>query len=518
MKLFVLVAYVVMMIVVICFTARKNLSLNEFLLGGRKVGPWMSALSYGASYFSAVIIIGYAGSTGWTVGTSAVWCGIGNALIGSLLAWTLLAKPTRVMGERLEVSTIPSFFEKRYNSKLLKIIASLIIFVFLLPYSASVYKGLGNMFNKAFGFDYTWCVVGIALLSAVYLFAGGYKATAITDFIQGIIMIVGISAIVVYVVKAAGGLTEGLNLLGTEGIGGAGMNTLWPKQGKEVWLFSNVILTSVGVLGMPQMIHKFFAIRDEGSIKRATVISTVFALIVAGGAYFAGSFGPVILSKIAAPAGGTMANLVNNGTLPMDQIMPTILTDTTVVGIPDALLGLFVVLLLSASISTLTSLVLSSSSVITIDLVGSIAPKMPQKTATWIMRSLCIAFVVLSLVINFLLQNTPIVSLMSLSWGTIAGAFLAPFLYGLLWRGVTKAGAFAGVIAGALISLVPPLATGNMSLAPISGAAAMLLGLIIVPVVSVLSKRTAYSKEHLAEVFGDEPAAPEAATIPETAA
>lgn len=503
MKLLVLVAYAVMMIVIICLTAKKNLSLNGFLLGGRNIGPWMSAFSYGASYFSAVIIIGYSGSMGWNMGLSAIWCGIGNALVGSLLAWSLLAKPTRRMGERLQVGTIPGFFEKRYQSKTLKVIASLMIFVFLLPYSASVYKGLGNMFTKAFGFDYTWCVIGIALLSSLYLFAGGYKATAITDFIQGLIMLVGIIAVVFYVVRAAGGVTEGLNLLGTEGIGGTNMNTLFPPQDKAVSLFSNVILTSLGVLGMPQMIHKFFAIRDEKSVKRATIISTFFALVVAGGAYFAGSFGRVILSKIAAPDGaGTMASLVASGKMPLDQIMPTILTDSTVVGIPDAMLGLFVVLLLSASISTLTALVLSSASVISVDLIGAIAPNTKPKTTLWIMRSLCIVFVVFSLVVNFLMQKTPIVSLMSLSWGTIAGAFLAPFLYGLLWRGVTKAGAYTGVICGALISLIPPLATGNMSLAPVSGAAAMLAGLVIVPVVSLFTKKTGFSKEHLDTVFG----------------
>ncbi|MEG0640725.1 MAG: sodium:solute symporter [Clostridia bacterium] len=503
MKLCILVIYVLMMVVVIALTAKKNLSLNEFLLGGRNVGPWLSALSYGASYFSAVIIVGYAGSTGWTTGLSAVWCGIGNALLGSLLAWAVLAKPTRLMGERLQVATMPGFFEKRYNSKLLKVIASLIIFVFLLPYSASVYKGLGNMFEKAFGFDYTWCVIGIAMLSAIYLFAGGYKATAITDFVQGIIMIFGIVTVVFYIVRAAGGVTEGLAQLGTDAIGGAGMNTLMPPQSKVAWLCSNVLLTSLGVLGMPQMIHKFFAIKDAKSVKRATIISTSFALIVAGGAYFAGSFGRVVLAKIAAPNGvGTMADLVNSGAMPMDQIMPTMLTDQTVVGIPDAVQGLFVVLLLSASISTLTSLVLSSASVISLDLVGSMI-QLKQKAATMLMRFLCLVFVALSLVINFLMQDTPIVSLMSLSWGTIAGAFLAPFLYGLLWRGVTKAGAFAGVIGGALISLLPPIVTGDMSLAPISGAAAMLCGLVVVPVVSVLTKNMAYRAEHLETVFGE---------------
>lgn len=502
MKIGILVAYVAMMIAVIAVTARKNLSLNEFLLGGRKVGPWLSALSYGASYFSAVIIVGYAGSAGWTAGLSAVWCGVGNALIGSLLAWSLLAKPARLMGERLQVATIPGFFEKRYDSRLMKILASLMIFVFLLPYSASVYKGLGNMFERAFGFDYTWCVAGIALLSAVYLFAGGYKATAITDFIQGVIMLAGIVTVVCYIVNAAGGVREGLAALGTDAVGGPGMGSLLPPKGKGTWLLSNVLLTSLGVLGMPQMIHKFFAISDAGSVRRATVISTLFALVVAGGAYFAGSFGRVVLSRISAPDGaGTMADLVNSSAAPMDQIMPIMLTDRQVVGIPDALLGLFVVLLLSASISTLTSLVLSSSSVVTLDLIGALVP-LRQKGATLLMRVLCFAFVALSLAINFLMQDTPIVSLMSLSWGTIAGAFLAPFLYGLLWRGVTKAGALSGMVGGALISLLPPLMTGDMSLAPISGAAAMLCGLVVVPVVSLMTKGAAYSAEHMEAVFG----------------
>lgn len=492
-KILVLALYALMMVAVIVLTARKHLSLNDFLLGGRNVGPWLSALSYGASYFSAVIIVGYSGSTGWSAGLSAVWCGIGNALIGSLLAWSLLARPTRRMGERLQVATIPGFFEKRYQSRPLKLAASLIIFVFLLPYSASVYKGLGNMFQRAFGFDYAACVTVIALLSAVYLFAGGYRATAVTDFIQGIIMLAGIAAVVCYIVRAAGGVGAGVEALGD-------MGSLLPPQGKGTWLLSNVLLTSMGVLGMPQMIHKFFAIRDEGSVKRATVISTFFALAVAGGAYFAGSFGRVVLARIASPDGaGTLYELVESGAMSMDDIMPAMLTDPTVVGIPDAVQGLFVVLLLSASISTLTSLVLSSASVVSLDLIGSVT-RLTQRGATLIMRVLCVLFVVFSLAINFWMQDTPIVSLMSLSWGTIAGAFLAPFLYGLLWRGVTRAGAYAGVIGGALISLLPPLLAGDMSLAPMSGAAAMVAGLILVPAVSLFTR--GFDKAHLDEVFG----------------
>jgi SSS family solute:Na+ symporter/sodium/proline symporter len=490
MKIAVLVLYALMMVAVIFFTAKKSISLNDFLLGGRRVGPWMSALSYGTAYFSAVIIVGYAGSVGWRTGLSSVWAGIGNALVGGLLAWALLAKPTRLMGERLGVATVPSFLEKRYQSKPLKIVSSLIIFVFLLPYSASVYKGLGIMFQKAMGFDYTWCVIGIALLSSVYLFLGGYKATAVSDFIQGLIMLAGIFAVVFYILRGAGGVSAGLAELGKEAIGGPGYNSLFPPKGQEVFLISNVVLTSFGVLGMPHMIHKFFAIRETAAIKRATIISTLFCLIIAGGAYFAGSFGRVIFNKL--------------GTSPAapDQIMPTILVDQNVVGMPDAFLGLVVVLLLSASISTLTALVLSSSSVLSIDLLGTLFPKMGAKRTTLTMRLLCVAFVVFSLAINFLLQNTPIVSLMSLSWGTISGAFLAPFLYGLLWKGVTKAGVYAGVICGALTSLLPPLITGDFSLAPVSGACAMGVGLILVPLVSILTKKWGFSGEHIAMVFG----------------
>lgn len=486
-KYAVLVLYALMMVVIFIFTARKSLSLKEFLLGGRHVGAWMSALSYGASYFSAVIIVGYAGSMGWTYGVSAAWSGIGNALIGSLLAWSLLARPVRRMGEKLNVSTLPSFFEKRFGSKAMKLFAAGLIFVFLIPYSASVYKGLGTMFQMALGIDYTWCVVIIALLAALYLFAGGYKATAITDFIQGIIMIVGIVLVVFYILRSAGGLTGGLQKLGELGQ----YNTVFPESGKVSSLFTNVLLTSVGVLALPQMVHKFFAIKDEGSVKRATVISTVFALVIAGGIYFAGGFSRVILPNIPYE-GGTMYEAVASGRVSQDLIMPTLLTDQTFVKIPDALQGLFVVLLLSASISTLTSLVLASSSVLTLDLLEPILKKRRPAATMMTMRGLCVAFVILSLVINFLMQNTPIMQLMSLSWGVIAGAFLGPFIFGLLWKKTTAAGAFSGMAVGFLTALIPPLAFG-MSYTALSGVLGMAVGLVVTPLVSLATQKARVS-------------------------
>lgn len=501
MKVFILVAYVVMMVAIIFITAKKSLSLKDFLLGGYNVGPWMSALSYGTGYFSAVIIVGYSGSVGWDAGIAAVWCGIGNALIGSLLAWKLIAKPTRIMGEHLKVSTIPSFFEKRYNSKFLRLLSAMIIFIFLIPYSASVYKGLGSMFKLTYGIDYTIAVIAIAILSSIYLFAGGYKATAVTDFIQGIIMIVGIVSVVIYIINGAGGLTEGLKSLADPKIGGNGFNSLIGPTNSRSFLLINVLLTSVGVLGMPQMVHKFFAIKDPKSVNIAAIISTVFALIIAGGAYFAGGFGRVIISKIDTVNGSNLFSNLNNGLLGKDTIMPTILTDTSVVGIPDALLGLFIVLLLSASISTLTSIVLSTSSVISIDLVSVLKPGIKKETTTKIMRILCIVFVVLSLIINFALQNTPIPLLMSLSWGTISGAFLAPFLYGLLWKGTTKIAAVSSVILGGLVSVIPPIIANDFSLAPYSGVLAIFINLVFVPLLSLATKKQSMANECATTVF-----------------
>ncbi len=504
MKIAILVFYALMMVAVIITTAKKSVSLNEFLLGGRKVGPWMSAFSYGTSYFSAVIIVGYAGSTGWDVGFSAIWIGIANALIGCFLAWHLLAKPTRVMGERLGVTTIPSFFEKRYDSKGLKLFSALLIFIFLIPYSASVYKGLGTVFHLVMGFDYTLCIIVVAILSSIYLFLGGYRATAITDFVQGIIMIAGIVLVVGYILKGAGGFTQGLAKLGQETIGGAGYNSLFPPSGKGHLLWPNLLLTSLGALGMPQMIHKFFAIENNQSIKQAKTISTLFALILAGGAYLMGSFGRVILSQIPAGTGASAFDLVQSGAMAKDMIVPTMIADQAVVRMPDVVQGLFVVLLLSASISTLTSLVLSSASVISIDLIKPLFPKMGQKTTTKLMRFFCLLFVALSLVIHFLLQNTPIVLLMSFSWGVIGGSFLAPFLYGLLWKKTTKPAAFISFTISFLTALLPPLLLGNLSIAPLSGAIAMVVGFVLLPGISLLTQKNhKIPNELLIKAFGD---------------
>ena len=474
--------FVVIMIGVGVFSKKKVNNVQDFFLGGRKMGPWLSAFAYGTTYFSAVIFIGYAGKTGWGFGLSSTFIGIGNAIIGSLLAWLVLAKRTRKMTHELNASTMPDFFEKRYNSKAMKIVTAVIIFIFLVPYSASVYQGLGYLFEETFGVPYVYCMAAMAFLTGVYLLLGVYVATAINDFIQGIIMLAGIGFMIYFILSnpAVGGLSGGIQKLSEIPVDGPGLISVFSAQ--PLNLIGLIVLTSLGTWGLPQMIHKFYAIKDDEAVKRGTVISTVFALIIAGGAYFAGSFGRLFLNN-TMPIGA-------NGKPNPDMVMPMMLD----MALPEALIGIIVILVLSASMSTLSSIVLVSSSAISMDLFqGALFPKMKKETAMMVMRGTCGLFVILS----FLVAVTPnsILSLMSFSWGTIAGAFLAPFIYGLYWKGTTKAGAWAGFISGFAVSITGAIIYKmNAATAPNIGAIAMVVSLITVPLVSLLTADSKVSR------------------------
>lgn len=481
--------FIVIMVAIGLFSRKKVKNVQDFFLGGRQMGPWLTAFAYGTTYFSAVIFIGYAGKIGWGFGISSTLIGIGNAIIGSLLAWLILAGKTRKMTHELNASTMPEFFEKRYDSKAMKIVTAIIIFIFLVPYSASVYQGLGYLFERTFGVPFVYGMAAIAVLTAIYLLLGGYVATALNDFVQGIIMLIGIGFMIYFILSnpAVGGLGSGLKKLSEIPDAGSGLVSIFSRQ--PLNLLGLIILTSLGTWGLPQMVHKFYAIKDEASVKRATIISTVFALIIAGGAYFVGSFGRLFLNN-TMPLGA-------NGKPNADMIMPLVLEKA----LPEALIGIIIILVLSASMSTLSSLVLVSSSAISLDLVkGTLFPNMKKENVMLLMRIMCALFVILS----FLVAVTPnsILSLMSFSWGTVAGAFLAPFLYGLYWKGTTKAGAWAGFITGFSVSVVGAIIYKmNAGMAPNIGAVAMLLSLVVVPVVSLISSKL--PEKHIEKVFGD---------------
>ena len=488
-KIIFLVIFFGVMIGVGLYSRKHATNVNDFVLGGRSVGPWLTAFAYGTSYFSAVVFVGYAGQFGYKYGLAATWIGIGNALIGSLLAWVILGRRTRVMTKHLSAATMPDYFGKRFDSNALRIAASVISFVFLIPYTASVYNGLSRLFGMAFDIPYAVCVIVMAALTGVYVILGGYMATAINDFIQGIVMLFGIVAVIVAVLNGQGGFYQAIVslseiesdvalTLGQKGVFASFFGPDLPN------LIGVVILTSLGTWGLPQMVHKFYAIKDEKAIRYGTIISTFFAIVVAGGCYFLGGFGRLF---------DTPAIHAADGSVVYDAIIPTMLSSLS-----DMLVGIVIVLVLSASMSTLSSLVLTSSSTLTLDFIkGNIVKDMDDKKQLLCMRIMLVFFIAISVIIA-LDPPTFIAQLMGISWGALAGAFLAPFMYGLYWRGVTKASVWASFACGVLLTV------SNMFFkfiaSPINaGAIAMVAGMIVVPIVSLVTPKMDTS--HVDKIF-----------------
>ena len=478
-KIVLLVLFFAVMVAVGVYSRKHATSVDGFVLGGRSVGPWLTAFAYGTSYFSAVVFVGYAGQFGWKYGLASTWIGLGNAIIGSLLAWVVLGRRTKVMTQHLNVKTMPDFFGERYGSMALKITASAIVFIFLVPYTASVYNGLSRLFGMAFNIPYTYCVLGMAAFTAVYVILGGYMATAINDFIQGIIMLGGIIGVIGAVLSGQGGFIQAIRKMAeipsdvpvTMGQPGAFTSFFGPDP---LNLLGVVILTSLGTWGLPQMIGKFYAIKDEKAINTGTVISTLFAVVISGGCYFLGGFGRLF---------DNASIYDETGNVVFDSIIPYMLST-----LPDILIGIVIVLVLSASMSTLASLVLTSSSTLTLDfLKDNVMKNMSEKKQVRTMQVLIVFFIVLSVAIA-LDPPTFIAQLMGISWGALAGAFLAPFLYGLYWKRVSKAAVWASFAAGVGIT-VSNMFIGYIASPINAGAIAMIAGLIIVPIVSALSPK-----------------------------
>ncbi len=469
-KILFLVLFFAVMITVGFLCRRQADSVHGFVLGGRNVGPF-----------------------GWRFGISTTWVGIGNAVIGSLLAWVILGRRTRLLTQKLDSRTMPDYFGSRFDSGALRIAASAIVFIFLIPYTASLYNGLSRLFESAFGIDYVWCVLIMSVLTGVYVIAGGYMATAVNDFIQGLIMLVGIVLVIGAVLKDNGGFMQAMNSLSVleapsnPGLKGAFASFLGPEP---LALFGVVLLTSLGTWGLPQMVGKFYAIKSESDISKGTLISTLFAIIVAGGCYFLGGFGRLY---------GDVIEYGANGNPVYDSIVPKMLE-----GLPAIVVAIVIVLVLSASMSTLSSLVLTSSSTLTLDMILPIrskaGKKTEQKTQMLLIRLLIVFFILVSAVIAIVQVKssvTFIAQLMGISWGALAGAFLAPFLYSLYGKWVTKASVWVSFICGVGIMAADMFCnfTGRVFInsffaSPINaGVLAMVAGLVIVPVVSLLTPK-----------------------------
>lgn len=523
MGIFLIVLYVFAMLALGFWAMKKTKNVGDFFLGGRAVGPWLSAFAYGTTYFSAVLFIGYGGKLGWGFGLHTMWIVLGNVLIGSLLAWWVLGKRTREMTARLKAMTMPEFLCERYGSNTLKVAAALLIFVFLVPYSASVYMGLSYLFEQGLGIQYEHAVIFLAALTAVYLVMGGYFAVTLTDFLMGLMMIFGVGTMLVLLTGKAGGLGNAFQLLTNWELCSPGLKPA-PPGAVPGWmtLASLVILTSFGPWGLPQMVQKFYSIKSSAQIKRAMIVASLFALVVTFGGYFTGAMTHLNVAdgKAAVSAQSATADAYTSGKeLPVKtgpdgkpKILPNGKPDVDwdrwipmylMKNLPKWVVTVIVLLVFSASMSTLSSLVLVSSSAVAIDLYGGVVnPSVQKKTLLTVMRVLCVVFVLLSLLIA-LKKPSLILNLMAISWGVLAGSFAAAYIYGLFWRRANAYGAGAGVLAGTAIAVALYVLKGEPFI-PVAAALAILAPFIVVPIVSLITPPM--SKELVNRAFTESPA------------
>ena len=481
-KILFIVLFLVVTIGVGIYCRKKATDVNGFVLGGRAVGPWLTAFSFGTSYFSAVIFVGYAGQFGWNFGLASTWIGLGNALIGSFLAWKVLGRRTRVMTQHLGSATMPDFFEKRYASKSLKLAAAAIVFIFMIPYTASLYNGLSRLFEMGFNIPYWVCVVAMALVTAMYVVLSGYVGTALNSFIQGVVMLVGIVVVIAAALGVNGGFNSSVEMLSQIEPVGDYTSIFGPDP---IALLGVVLLTSLGTWGLPQMIGKFYSIKDEKSIKTGTIVSTGFAIIVAGGCYFLGGFGRLFMTP--DEMGGQF-----------DSIIPAMLSKID----SDVVIALVIMLVLAASMSTLSSLVLTSSSTLVLDFVVPMKKNdMKETSKMLLMRLFLVFFILVSAGIAIIQANSKvafITDLMGISWGTMSGAFLGPFMLGLYWKRATKPAVWTSFVFSVLLNgtFMAFKLSGNAKYLPKLlqassnvGVIAMVSGIMLVIVISLLTKK-----------------------------
>lgn len=491
--------YIVLMAVIGITQGKKAKSIADLTVGGRNAGAWLSALSYGTAYFSAVMFVGYAGGTGKGFALWGVLAGLGNAVFGSWLAWKVLARRTRDASARLKLKTMPQYLDARYTSSSMKLFACLVIFIFLIPYSASVYNGLASVAEVLLGIDAGICKIIIAVVAVLLLVFGGYLVQARADFMQGIVMMVGVTLLIVCVVRCSAvggfeGLKEYVSEFGSGNAVPSATNGL-PKLNTSQWisLWATVLMTSFGTWGLPQMVQKYFGIKDDAQAKKGITISTFFAVLVAGGGYFIGS----LCYRYTDVFAQQNLAITGDGAMAQDYIVPHMLANSN---IPDVLLGVVLVLLIAASVSTLCSVTLTASSTLTIDFIKHFKKDLSEKKSSFTIKALCVIFVLCSYVIAN--SDTPILDMMSYSWGIISGSFLAPYVISLYWKKMNTKGAWAGILGGFIIAFIPGAAkvisgfVANDTLiwlagkGPVFACIAMVASIILCVGVSAVTKPT----------------------------
>ena len=459
----VLILYVAALVVIGIWSAKKARTADDFVIGGRKLGPWVTALSFIAVYFSSVLIIG-GGGFGYKFGMSTVWIGAINVLVGCTLCWIVLGKRVRILTERMGVNTISGFFMKRYGSPEAGIFSAFVIFLFLIIYNVSVVKGMAHSFEVLMGLPYWGGVLISGLVIIFYVVLGGYQAVVWTGFAQAWVMIFSLLLLTFSTLKAVGGLGEGMRRLAEAGPGYVNTPGTWGWAG----LVSYCLVVSFGVWGMPQLLIRFYSIKDAKTFRLGTIIVTVGAAIAVL-PYLNGALARVLLPNLENP----------------DLAIPSL---SRIVLSPwgSAVLLAGVV---AAGMSTFAGvLIIISSSLVRDVYINGLKKELTGPQEVLANRVITAAVGVIGLLMA-LKPPALILVLTAFSWAVIASTNLWPLLFGLYWRGASRAGAFASMLAGFLTAIAWTWRGNPFGIHGfIAGSVA---GLVVLVAVSLVKRSTA---------------------------
>ena len=465
--------YMLMLIVIGIVSSRRMRSSEDFYVGSRNVGPWVTALSYVAAYFSSVVIIG-GGGFGYRFGLATIWIAAMNVLVGCTLAWMVLGKRVRQFSSRLGTMTIPGFLAERFRAPEARIIAAWVIALLLVIYNVSILKGMGHAFEGLMGMPYAVGVLLSCAIIVLYVSLGGYLAVVWTGFFQAWIMGIGLVLLAFAALRAVGGLGAIAEKLAVIDPGLVNTPGAWGWAG----LISFALITSFGVWGMPQMLARFVSVRSTSVLRVGTVVVTV------GGAmailpYICGAVARIMYPDLASP----------------DLAIPTLTKNI----LPAWGAAVFLAGVVSAGMSSFASIQITASSAVVRDfMIKGLGRSLSEKQSIRYSR---IAAVVIGLVSLAIALRPPalVLVLMAFSSATIASTCLWPILFGLYWKRTTRWGVLASMVSGLISTLV------WMGIGSPFGIHGFIPGIVVslVAIVAVSLVTERLPDEHLARVWGE---------------
>lgn len=438
-----IVAYLLLVLGIGVWFSNRNKTTDDFYLGGRKLGPFVTAMSAEASDMSSWLLMGLPGVAYLTGLAEASWTAIG-LVIGTYLNWLIVAKKLRNYSSSLGATTIPAFFSARFKDKsnMLSIIAAVVIIIFFVPYTASGFAACGKLFNSLFGINYLTAMIVCAAVIILYTMLGGFLAASTSDFVQSIVMTIALIVVLGYGVAHAGGfgavIDNAKSLDGYFTILRTHDPATLTGSPYSFLTICSLLAWGLGYFGMPHILLRFMAIEDAKKLKLSRRVATVWVVISMAVAVFIGVIGLGMVSH------GSMGALADSERI-IVEISKLISQHNAVSAL---LAGVILAGILAATMSTADSQLLAAASSVSQNIVKEkLAKNMSEKTTMLVAR---VTLVVIAVIAVFLAsdENSSVFRVVSFAWAGFGAAFGPVVLFSLFWKRTTKWGALSGMVSG----------------------------------------------------------------------